>query len=459
MHIKRIILTVHLYFLAWLALLTYATLTYAAPTHIDSVRVWRAPDSTRLVFDLNAPSEHKIFSLSQPDRLVIDVENTRFKANTDDINFDNTPVLKMRYGARDKNDIRVVLDLNSPVNPRSFFLAAHGDKPDRLVIDLFDKKPQQIIKPIKKVIPKPSSKRDILIAIDAGHGGEDPGAIGPKKQLEKEIVLKIATQLKWLFEKQSGYRVKMIRTGDYYIGLRDRRNAARKVRADLFVSIHADAFTSPRASGASVYALSRRGATSETARFLASRENDADLIGGVGDVKLDDKDKMLAGVLVDLSMNATLANSLDVGAKVLSQLKRITKLHSKRVEQAGFAVLKSPDVPSILVETGYISNPKEARKLSTPAYRKKIATAIFNGITAYFNNTPPEGTLLAHKKYGERKPVALNNSQYHVVVRGDTLSAIAVRHGVSVNAILKANSLKKPGIRVGQKILIPQPKS
>ncbi len=454
MRIKWIILILQVCFLAW-----FATPSYAALTNIDSVRVWRAPDSTRLVFDLNAPSEHKIFSLSKPHRLVIDIDNAQFKAGTDDLNFDKTPVIKMRYGKRRKHDLRVVLDLNGPVNPRSFFLAAHGGKPDRLVIDLFDKKQQQVVNPVKKIIPQPSSNRDILIAIDAGHGGEDPGAVGPQKQLEKHIVLKIATQLKWLFEKEPGYRVKMIRTGDYYIRLRDRRNAARKVRADLFVSIHADAFSSPKASGASVYALSRRGATSETARFLASSENDADLIGGVGDVTLDDKDQMLAGVLVDLSMNATLANSLDVGEKVLSQLKRVTKLHSKRVEQAGFAVLKSPDVPSILVETGYISNPTEARKLSTPSYRKNIATAIFKGINTYFHSSPPEGTLIAHQKYGVRQPTTLNSSQYHVVVSGDTLSAIAVRHGVSVKAILKANNLKKPNIRVGQKILIPQSKS
>jgi len=265
----------------------------------------------------------------------------------------------------------------------------------------------------------------------------------------------------------------MVRTGDYYIPLKKRRNKAREVRADLFVSVHADAFHNSRARGASVFALSRRGATSETARFLASKENEADLIGGVGGVSLGDKDDILAGVLVDLSMTATMANSLDVGGRVLKNIGQVTRLHKKQVEQAGFAVLKSPDVPSILVETGFISNPEEERKLNTASHRRKLANAIFEGVTSYFYENPPEDSLVAWHKSGGRgnnrssnntasRPAAPKNAISgrsfieYVIVRGDTLSRIAARHNVTVKAIVQANNLSNTRIRVGQKLIIPQ---
>ena len=252
--------------------------------------------------------------------------------------------------------------------------------------------------------------------------------------------------------------------GDYHIPLRKRRNIARDMRADLFVSIHADAFTNPQANGASVFALSRSGASSEMARFLAQKENEADLIGGAGNLNLDDKDEILRGVLVDLSMTATLNSSLQVGGLVLKEMDGIARLHKKHVEQAGFAVLKSPDVPSILVETGFISNPGEAKKLATSSYRKKMAHSIFTGVKSYFYRYPPAGSYVAWKKNGGKDTVASaaipkstsrSAATEYVIRRGDTLSAIAKRYKVSVSSLRSANGLSSSVIKIGQKLKIP----
>lgn len=425
----------------------------AFAAQVDSVRLWRAPDNTRLVFDLSAAAEHKLFTLSNPDRVVIDISNTELKKGFGDVPIEDTPIEKIRYGTRSNGTLRVVLDMATATKPRSFELPKHGDKPDRLVIDLYDAK-QETVKTVDSVAAVQevsTSRRDIIIAIDAGHGGEDPGAIGPKKLREKDVVLAIAKQMAKDINATRGYTAKLIRDGDYYIPLKERRNKARDMRADLFISIHADAFHNPRAQGASVFALSRTGATSETARFLASKENDADLIGGVGGVSLNDKDDVLAGVLVDLSMTATLTSSLEVGEQVLNKMGRISKLHKTRVEQAGFAVLKSPDVPSILVETGFISNPHEAGKLATQSYRKHMAKAIFDGVQHYFDRQPPAGTWLAWHQQNQSN----NKAAEYVITKGDTLSAIAKRHSVSVKRLLDYNRLSDASIRVGQTLKIP----
>ncbi|BCD96629.1 N-acetylmuramoyl-L-alanine amidase [Marinagarivorans cellulosilyticus] len=417
---------------------------------VDSVRLWRAPDNTRLVFDLSASADHKLFTLENPSRVVIDIHNTELKKGFGDVPIDDTPITKIRYGDRGNGTLRVVLDMSAPVKPRSFSLPNHGDKPDRLVIDLYDgDKPT--VKTVTAVKEVSNGKRDIIIAIDAGHGGEDPGALGPKNLREKDVVLAIAKQMARMVDSTPGYKAKLIRDGDYYIPLKERRNKARDLRADLFVSIHADAFKNPKARGASVFALSRTGATSETARFLASKENDADLIGGVGGVSLTDKDNILAGVLVDLSMTATLTNSLQVGDHVLKNMGRISRLHKKQVEQAGFAVLKSPDVPSILVETGFISNPHEANKLATHSYRKYMAKAIFDGVKHYFEQQPPADSWLAWHLDKKRK----NLPSEYVIAKGDTLSDIAKRHSVSVKRLQEYNRLSNASIQVGQKLQIP----
>jgi len=288
-----------------------------------------------------------------------------------------------------------------------------------------------------------------VIAIDAGHGGEDPGAIGHGGIYEKRVVLAIAKKLESMLKKEKGFRPKLIRTGDYYVGLRERTKRARESNADLFISIHADAFSSPKAKGASVFALSQRGATSEAARWLADKENSSDLIGGVGGVSLDDKEDVLAGVLLDLSMTASLSVSLDLGQTVLNNMGGVSKLHKRRVEQAGFAVLKSPDIPSVLIETGFLSNPSEAKKLKTSRYQATMAKAIFKGIKQYFQQSPPPGTYLASLR-STGKAI-----KEYVIAPGDTLSVIAQKHATSMANIKKINGLKSSTIRVGQVIKVP----
>jgi N-acetylmuramoyl-L-alanine amidase len=280
----------------------------------------------------------------------------------------------------------------------------------------------------------------VIIAIDAGHGGDDPGASGRRGTREKHVVLAIARQLERLIKKEPGMRPVMIRNGDYYLGLRKRMQKARAMQADLFISIHADAFRNGRASGSSVYVLSQNGATSEAAQWLAKSENSSDLIGGVS---LDDKDDLLRSVLLDLSQNATIAASLDVGSSVLKELGGVGKLHKKRVEQAGFAVLKSPDIPSILVETGYISNKREERNLRDKGYQRKLAVAMLKGVRRYFSQNAPPGTRLAMA------------DQKHVIRRGETLSGIAQQYSVTQLALRSINSLRNSRLKIGQVLRIP----
>ncbi len=437
--------------LVWAALLCCLTFSMdlMAASSVDGLRVWRAPDHTRLVFDLGGPVKHEIFPLSSPNRLVIDISDASLVAKLNALELKDTPIKTVRAAARNKTDLRVVLDLTEAVKPRSFTLKRHGDKSDRLVIDLYDINAPAVT---RKVVEPPKSKnRDIVIAIDAGHGGEDPGASGPKRLREKNVVLAISKELAAQIDRTPGFKAELVRSGDYYIPHKKRRDIAREKRADLFISIHADAFKSPKPFGASVFALSRSGATSETARYLAKRENESDLIGGYGSVSLDDKDKMLAGVLVDLSMTASLNSSLEVGSVVLKKLGRVAPLHKKSVEQAAFAVLKSPDVPSILVETGFISNPKEARKLATRKYQKQLAQAVFAGVKDYFGKNPPADSYLA----SARASSADKTPKHYVIARGDTLSKVARRFNSSVNELRKLNNMPNTVVKIGQRIKVP----
>ncbi|MCK9505134.1 MAG: N-acetylmuramoyl-L-alanine amidase [Porticoccaceae bacterium] len=421
----------------------------AEAASVQSVRLWRAPDHTRLVFDLNQPAEHSLFSLENPDRIVLDLSNTSFKGDFDSLDLRDTPITRIRSAQRNQTDLRIVFDLRQGVNPRSFPLKDNDQYGNRLVLDLYDKY-QEKKKTVSDAVATTSRDRDIIISIDAGHGGEDPGALGPGGIREKQVVLAISRALQALVDREPGFKAEMVRTSDYYIPLRGRTDIARDQRADLFVSIHADAFKNPAARGASVFALSASGATSETARYLAQRENQADLIGGVGNLKISDKDQMLAGVLLDLSMTATLNSSLDVGKHVLEQMGNIARLHKKHVEQAGFVVLKSPDIPSILVETGFISNPGEARQLADRAYQQRMAEAIFAGIRAYFYRSAPPGTWVAKNRGLEG-----DTPSVYVIARGDTLSGIAARYNVSVEALKRHNGMTSTDIRVGQRLKIP----
>ncbi|POA53382.1 N-acetylmuramoyl-L-alanine amidase [Pseudomonas sp. FW507-12TSA] len=451
-------------------LLTALAVDAVAATQVRSVRLWRAPDNTRLVFDLSGPVQHSVFTLTAPDRLVIDINGATLGGSLN-VAMANTPITAMRSAQRTPTDLRVVVDLKKAVTPKSFTLAPNAQYGNRLVVDLFDNPadaapptapppavatvpavPVTPAEPAIKLPPAPAGKRDIIVVIDAGHGGEDPGASGSRGQHEKDVVLSIARELQRQINGVKGYRAELTRTGDYFIPLRGRTEIARKKGADLFVSIHADAAPSTAAFGASVFALSERGATSETARWLADSENRSDLIGGAGNVSLDDKDRMLAGVLLDLSMTASLTSSLNVGQKVLNNIGRVTPLHKQRVEQAGFMVLKSPDIPSILVETGFISNSNEASKLATASHQQALARSISSGVRQFFQQNPPPGTYIAWLRDSGK---IAQGPRDHRVNPGETLAMIAVRYQVPAAALRSANNLKGDELKVGQVLTIP----
>ena len=431
-------------FPCWAAALMLLVSTHVIGADIESVRLWQAPEYTRLVIDLSEVAEHQLIILKNPNRLVIDLINVDLKTTFNSLDISKTPIASIRHAVRNKSDLRIVLDLNSNVNPKSFTLTANEKYGNRLVVDLYANT-QTVSKTVDKILER--KNRKIIIAIDAGHGGEDPGALGPKSIQEKIVALQIAKKIEKLFDQNIYFDGVLIRTGDYYVGHRKRMAIAHERGADFFISVHADAWTSSSVSGASVYALSTKGATSEAARYLASKANRADLIGGASTLRLDDKDDVLAGVLLDLSMNETLRRSLEAGQYVLNNMGRVTKLHKKRVEQASFLVLKSPDIPSLLVETGFISNLREARQLNNADHQEKIAQAIFNGLVDYYSLRPPVGTSLAGSHAKQKRT--------YVIARGDTLSEIAQRYNTSVSRILRYNNLASSSIRVGQKISIP----
>ncbi|NOX08404.1 MAG: AMIN domain-containing protein [Gammaproteobacteria bacterium] len=364
---------------------------YAA--EIQGVRLWAAPDNTRIVFDTSAAVQHSLFTLKNPDRVVIDLKGSQLTTQLRGLDFSKGYVSKIRSASRGQDDLRIVLDLKDAVRPRSFSLMPNGDYGYRLVVDLFARADKVTHKKVR-TIPQAETARDLVIAIDAGHGGEDPGAGGRSGTKEKDVMLAVARRLAKLVDREPGMRAVLIRDGDYFIRLRDRVRKARKHKADLFISIHADAFRDRRARGSSVYVLSDRGASSEMARWLARRENNADLVGGVS---LDDKDDLLKSVLLDLSRSHSIEASMKVGGNILDGLKNIGRVHKRKVQHAGFAVLKSLDVPSILVETAFISNPKEERQLRDPGHQDKLANAMLVGIRAYFRKNPPLGSLLARR--------------------------------------------------------------
>ncbi|MCY4313448.1 MAG: N-acetylmuramoyl-L-alanine amidase [Gammaproteobacteria bacterium] len=350
---------------------------------VEDIRMWHAPERSRFVFDIDTKPDYKVYTLKSPDRLVVDLERSVLGRPMPLPEKLGPYVGKMRSGNPKPDTLRVVFEIAKPIRYELQLLKPFDRYQYRLVIDFYDQDHVEEPASVSASLAVPRQKRertgDILIVIDAGHGGEDPGAVG-KRSYEKTIVLSVAKKLKNMLNKEPGLRAELTRTGDYYISLRRRIIMARNINADLFVSVHADGHHNTKAQGASVYALSQRGATSETARWLADKENSADLAGGVS---ISDKDDLLAEVLLDLSMTKTVSESISFGREVLDELKKIGKVHSKRVEQAGFAVLKSPDIPSILVETAYITNPKEEKLLGTKSHQTKLATAITNGIKRY----------------------------------------------------------------------------
>ncbi|HKI64759.1 MAG TPA: N-acetylmuramoyl-L-alanine amidase [Burkholderiales bacterium] len=384
-------------------LLLYFAPPAFAQEQIVAARLWPAPDYTRLTLESKHPIKFKLFSVKGPDRLVLDLEGVdlgpALEALQAKVSADDPYIRSLRVARNRPNVVRVVLDLKAEVKPQVFALKPIAEYGDRLVLDVYPAQPKdpllaliesdgklRSIRRRNGASPRPAVARLATIVIDPGHGGEDPGAKGRRGTYEKNVTLMIGRRLKKLIDAESDMRAVLTRNGDYYLSLAARVEKARRVKADLFVSIHADAYLRPNARGSSVFALSERRATSEAARWLAKSENDADLIGGVN---LDVKDRYLAKTLLDLSQTATIDYSLKLGASVLSRLGRINTLHKGHVEQASFAVLKAPDVPSILVETAFISNPREERRLNDNAYQDKIAHAVFAGIKDYFSTHPP----------------------------------------------------------------------
>ena len=405
-----------------------------APISLTASRVWPAAEYTRVTFESATGIQHKLFALENPNRLVLDMENVEITAALTGLAErigDKDPYVKsVRVGRFKPGTIRLVFDLKSSVKPQVFTLAPVGDYGRRLVLDLYPLVPPdpllafldryqngmdgvaesgRTVRPADSAASpmdariaqgsvattpaqraqdkgRPASMRLITIAVDAGHGGEDPGARGRSGTQEKDVTLAIARKLKERIDREPNMRAVLIRDGDYYVPLHMRVQKARRVNADLFVSIHADAFIKPHARGSSVFVLSERGATSAAARWIATRENEADLIGGVN---IDVKDPHLKQTLLDLSQTASINDSLKLGKAVLAELGEFNTLHKSAVEQAGFAVLKAPDIPSILVETAFISNPEEEGKLRSDPYQSKMAEALVQGMKRYFSKNPP----------------------------------------------------------------------
>jgi len=382
---------------ALLLLLASAT-AQAEPVMLQDIRLWASPDSTRVVLDLSAPAGFSLFSLGDPERVVIDLDDTSLApmgvATPPGAGF----VSAVRLGAREGGGLRVVLDVGAKVEPKSFLTPPNEAYGHRLVVDLAPAQAPRIV----KAVPR-DGLRDVVIAIDAGHGGEDPGAVGKAGTREKTVALAVARKLAERINAEAGMRAVLTRDGDYFVPFRDRIKRARDHQADLFISIHADAFVNRSVRGSSVHVLSTRRASSEAARILADRENAADLIGGVS---LDDKTDVLASVLLDLSQNASISASREAAARVLAELDGVGQLKKSDVQHASLIVLTSPDVPSMLVETAYISNPDEEKRLRDPAHQARLAGAIQKGVRRYFYDNPPPGTrvamLAARARQGEK---------------------------------------------------------
>ncbi len=432
-----------------------------AATKVEEVHFSPAADMSRLILDLSSSPTYKVFRLANPDRVVIDLSDARLTAPLP-TDLSGSPVRAMRSGIRNGHDLRVVLDLDAKAALNSFVLQPSATQGYRLVVDLRQANTPavapvavspaspvpQVAAPLVAKAPSVSKAapevklRDIVVAIDAGHGGVDPGAHGPDGVKEKDVTLAIARQLQRQLSAEPGIKPVMIRDGDYFVPLRARVAKAREFKADLLISIHADAINDPSARGSSVYILSDRGASSEAARWLAEKENAADLVGGIS---LDDKDDVLKSVLLDLSQTATIEASAKAGGKVLQKLGSVGRLHRHQIEEAGFVVLKAPDIPSMLVETAFISNPKEERKLQSASYQKRLAEAIVDGVRDYFRENAPPGTKVA----------LANSMRRHIIVKGETLSGIADKYGVSIDTLRVSNNLTSDRLFIGNVLRIP----
>ncbi len=470
-----------------LLLLVLTAAASAGQTGVDGARMWSGPEYTRFVVDVEGPIQHKVFALENPDRLVVDLIDAQLEGRLPTPASEDRVISRLRSGIREGDDLRIVLDLKQPVRVKSFNLGPNDEYGHRLVIDLSPKSASAATAraaPSSRSTNRPAAtdeaekgsstaataaaisegnahlsirsqrpaNRDLVIAVDAGHGGKDPGAIGSAGTREKDITLAISRKLAKRIDAHPGMRAVLVRDRDQYIRLRQRIEIARQHRADLFVSIHADAFKDPRVRGSSVFTLSSGGATSEAARWLAERENRADLIGGVD---LKQRDDLLAGVLIEMSQNATIELSSIAATKVLAKLQRLGDVHQQRIQQAGFAVLKSPDIPSMLVETAFISNPDEEKRLRDSRFQDRLADAILDGIIDYFAEYPPPGTHFARSSAQHLSMATTSSATQHRVKAGDTLSEIAQSYNVSLSQLREINQLRGDQVRVGQVLIIP----
>ncbi|MCG7530531.1 N-acetylmuramoyl-L-alanine amidase [Psychrobium sp. MM17-31] len=428
------------------------SLTAAAANKLQDVRVWPSPDKFRVVFDLSEKPQFTHFNLTNGHRLVIDFKSTSLKTDLKKLKIKSDLVTRIRTSRPPKKGmLRLVIDLKRGIKPRIFSLPPTGPYGDRLVVDL----PKKVVAktPAKKtttVVKTSSDKskqtRDIVIAIDAGHGGEDPGSIGASGRYEKTVTLAISKMLAKRLNDTKGVKAVLTRTGDYYVGLNKRSAIARKASSDLLLSIHADAFTSRKPNGASVLVLSNKRADTEVGRVLEDNERHSELLGGVGEIiESNENSKYLARTLIDMSMEHAKVESYSIASDILHNFSPVTRLHQRKPVLASLAVLKSPDFPSLLIETGFISNVKDEKNLFSTSHRKKLVNAIYNAVIDYFKEKAPEGTYFAN--YRPKK---------HTVVRGDSLSMLAKRYKTSVAKIKKHNGMRSNVLRIGQVLKIPQ---
>lgn len=441
-----------------LFLLLYPLSVWA--TDIQDMRVWRSPDYTRIVFDVDNRVEYSVFVLENPHRVVIDVSQSVMRVDVSRVDLQDSPVKAVRSAARNQNDTRIVLDLDGPVNPSSFTLPPNDEFGNRLVVDLYDGSTPSAARQAEAAVAvsparpatESTGRRNIVVAIDAGHGGDDPGAIGYDGRIrEKDVALAISRAVFERLRNTPGYEPVMIRQGDYYVRLQQRPQLARQNRADIFLSIHADSFSSSRAEGVTVYALSQGTAEDENIRRVAEKENSADLLGGVsGDTSLRNFEDDLALTLLDLSMAWSIEQSVAAGSYILNSMGTVARLRRDVPQQGNLWVLRSPDIPSLLIETGYLSNPAEARRLTSSDYQRRLADSIVQGVMNYFYERPPEGTMVAWQKANNQGP-----DRNYVVQRGDSLSLIAQRHNVAMSQLRAANNLRGDVVQLGQTLIIP----
>ena len=418
----------------------------SAQNKIEGLRIWPSPTNTRVVFDLQQQPEYTYFTLYNPTRLVIDLANTDRSFDFSQYENSSDLIKKLRHSTpKNNSSTRIVIELSQKVKSEIFALPPTAPYKNRLVIDLTGSESGAV----STVIDSNDNRRDrdIIVAIDAGHGGEDPGSIGPSGTYEKNVTLSVTKKLAALINAEKGMRAVLTRTGDYYISPNSRPEIARRNKADLLISIHADAFTTPQPSGASVWVLSMGRANSELGRWMERTERHSELLGGAAEVIQDTaNERYLAQALLDMSMDHSLTTSYDLSRNVIRELKKVTKLHKRTPQAASLAVLTSPDIPSILVETGFISNPREEKNLNWAKFRQQLAERVFSAVKSYFRNAPPDGTLWAANRTENRT---------HKVQSGESLSLLAQRYNVRVSQIKEANNLRGDMVRIGQVLTIP----